>query len=59
MTYDISRTLSEGENGIYKPSEKGLTAADGSELLHDISTPHDGARIWKSIMNWVMLHKRV
>lgn len=52
MTYEISAALSASDNGTYKPSDKTATAAQDSHLLHDISTPHDGGRIWKFIMNW-------
>lgn len=55
MTYDISKALSEGDNGTYKPSERKATAGNGDELLHDISTPHDGGQIWNVIMNWATM----
>lgn len=53
MTYEISKTLSEGDTGAYKP-----TAAN-SEVVRDISTPHDGSEIWKIIMIWAMKEKAV
>ncbi|KAJ4417871.1 hypothetical protein N0V82_005928 [Gnomoniopsis sp. IMI 355080] len=52
MTYEISKALSEGDNGTYKPSEKSEAASSRDELLHDISTPHDGGRVWEVIMDW-------
>lgn len=53
MTCEISKTLSEGDTGAYKP-----TAAN-SELVEDISTPHDGSEIWKVILSWTMKDKSV
>lgn len=53
MTYEISKTLSEGDNGTYKPT------ASNSELVEDISTPHDGRGIWKVILSWTMKDKSV
>lgn len=53
MTYEISKTLSEGDTGAYKP-----TAAN-SEVVRHISTPHDGGEIWKVIMSWAMKDKTV
>lgn len=53
MTYEISKTLSEGDTGAYKPT------AVNTGLVHDIATPHDGSEIWKVIMTWAIMDRTV
>lgn len=48
MTFDISQGLMKGDDGTYKPAP----ASASDVILHDISSPHEGRELWRSIMRW-------
>lgn len=50
MTMEISRCLSEGDDGTYKPGV--ISASDVT--LRKISAPHDGGAVWDWIMKWAL-----
>lgn len=54
LTYEISAAFSTGPDA-YKPVLKAETTnGDAPPLLYDISTPHDGGRVWAFIMEWAL-----
>lgn len=53
LTFEISTALSKGTDA-YKPAPRADTTTSAAPPLYDISTPHDGSRIWACIMKWAL-----